>query len=205
MRRFLSIIFRFLYFIYPYRLYYYLRSRRNILRSLWLRNAFKACPCDAYFGKIGHIENPQCISMGHLVSFGDGFYLYACIKDKSRLPEIIIGDNCCFGACNHITASDRIVIGDNVLTGKRVTISDNNHGNSDASTLQIPPVEREVVSKGSIVIGNNVWIGENALILSGVTIGESSIIAAGSVVTKDIPAFSIAAGNPARIIKTIDR
>lgn len=203
MRQVLSIIFQFIYFFYPFKLYYYLRSRRNILRSLWLRNAFKACPCDAYFGKIGHIENPQCISMGHFVSFGDGFHLYAYIKDNSRLPEIIIGDNCCFGAYNHITASDRIIIGNNVLTGKHVTISDNNHGNSDLSSIKTPPIEREIVSKGAVTIGNNVWIAEGVIILSGVNIGEGSIVAAGSVVTKNIPAFSVAAGNPAKVIKTI--
>lgn len=205
MRQVLAAIFRFLYFFYPFKLYYYIRSRRNILRSLWLRNAFKACPSDVYLGKIGHIENPKHISMGHLVSFGDDFYLYAYVKDKSTPPEITIGDNCCFGAHNHITASDKIIIGNNVVTGKRVTISDNNHGNTDATTLKTPPLEREIVSKGPIVISDNVWIGENAIILSGVTIGEGSIIAAGAVVTKDIPAFSIAAGNPARIIKTIDK
>ncbi|ELA7570041.1 CatB-related O-acetyltransferase [Vibrio alginolyticus] len=56
-------------------------------------------------------------------------------------------------------------------------------------------------SKGEIVIGNDVWIGVNAIILSGVKIGHGSIVAAGSVVTKDVPDYSIVGGNPAKVIK----
>lgn len=59
----------------------------------------------------------------------------------------------------------------------------------------------EHTSKGIVKIGNNVWIGDNVIILSGVIIGDGAVIAAGAVVTKNIPAFSIAAGNPAKIIK----
>jgi acetyltransferase-like isoleucine patch superfamily enzyme len=62
---------------------------------------------------------------------------------------------------------------------------------------------RPLISKGEVVIGDNVWIGEGAMILPNVHIGEHAIIAANSVVTKDIPAYSIAAGVPAKIIKHI--
>lgn len=62
-------------------------------------------------------------------------------------------------------------------------------------------VEREAVSKGDIVIKDDVWIGYGAIILSGVTVGQGAVIGAGSVVTKDIPPYAIAVGNPARIIK----
>ena len=67
--------------------------------------------------------------------------------------------------------------------------------------MHIKPNDRDVVSKGPVVIGNNVWIGDKATILPGVTIGDGAVIAVNAVVTKDVPVYSVAAGNPARIIK----
>ena len=64
-------------------------------------------------------------------------------------------------------------------------------------------MKRELVSKGPIVIGDNVWIGDKVTILSGVTIGSHAVIAANAVVTKDVPAYSVVAGNPGKIMKTV--
>lgn len=122
-------------------------------------------------------------------------------ESDKEYPEMIIGDGVSIGAFNHITCTNRIVIGDGVLTGKFVTVTDNSHGNTDYASLHIKPNDRDVVSKGPVVIGNNVWIGDKATILPGVTIGDGAVIAANAVVTKDVPAYSVAAGNPARIIK----
>lgn len=116
-------------------------------------------------------------------------------------PEIHIGENCCLGNWNHITATNSIRIGNNLLTGKWVTITDNSHGETDRETLDMPPLMRTITSKGPVVIGDNVWIGDKATILPGVTIGDGAIIAANAVVTKDVPAYSVVGGNPARIIK----
>jgi acetyltransferase-like isoleucine patch superfamily enzyme len=63
------------------------------------------------------------------------------------------------------------------------------------------PIKRSLFSKGPVIIGDNVWIGDKATILPGVSIGNGAVIAANAVVTKDVPAYSVAAGNPARIIK----
>lgn len=119
-------------------------------------------------------------------------------------PSIVIGNNCQFGSYNHITAINRIEIGNGVLTGKFVTITDNSHGKpGDESDCELSPIVRTVYSKGPVVIGDNVWIGDKATILPNVRIGEGCIIGANSVVTKDIPPYCIVGGNPARIIKTI--
>ena len=67
----------------------------------------------------------------------------------------------------------------------------------------MPPKLRRLYSKGPIVIGDNVWIGDKVIILDGVKIGNNSIIAAGTVVTKDVPDFCVVAGNPAKIIKNL--
>ena len=84
-----------------------------------------------------------------------------------------------------------------------VIISDNSHGHIILEEKDIRPVDRPLCSKGEVVIGDNVWIGDKVAILQGVHIGDGAIIAANAVVTKDVPANSVAAGVPAKIIKEI--
>lgn len=119
-------------------------------------------------------------------------------------PRVTIGCNCHFGKACHITAINEINIGDNLLTGQYVIISDNSHGKSDSSSLSIPPVERVLFSKGPVRIGNNVWIGDRVAILAGVTIGDGAIIGANAVVTHDIPDRAVVGGVPAKVIKIIN-
>lgn len=119
-------------------------------------------------------------------------------------PSINIGNNCSIGEYVHITSTNHIEIGNNVLMGRRVTISDNSHGrNIDRSELQTPPQLRKIYSKGKIMIEDNVWIGDKATILAGVRIGFGAVIGANSVVTKDVPAYSIVGGIPAKILRLI--
>ena len=95
-------------------------------------------------------------------------------------------------------------IGKNLLTGRWVTITDNAHGTTNLCDVQVAPATRKLYSKGDVIIGNDVWIGDKATILPGVTIGNGAIIAANAVVTKDVPAYTVVGGNPAKIIKTIE-
>jgi len=110
---------------------------------------------------------------------------------------IRVGNNCSIGAYAHITASNEILIGNHVLTGKFVTITDNSHGNGTVGH----PIEREIYSKGKVVIGDDVWIGDKVTILPNVHIGNGAVIGSNSVVTKDIPSNSVYAGIPAKMIK----
>jgi len=149
------------------------------------------------------LAGEKYISIGKEAVLGRHIQLTAWdhYEDQRFSPEIVIGDGCSIGAGSHITAIHRIVLGNNVLTGKYVLITDNAHGEADPELLDIAPIKRPLVTKGPVIIGDNVWIGEKASILPGVTIGKGAIIAAGAVVTKDVPAACIARGVPARSYK----
>lgn len=124
-------------------------------------------------------------------------------KDNQFEPEIIIGDECIIGEYCHITAINKITIGDGLLTGRYVYIGDNAHGGLSWEEAKIPPVRRKLISKGEIKIGNNVWIGDKVSIFGGVTIGDNVIVGAGSIVTHNVPSNSLVAGAPAKIIKQL--
>lgn len=144
-----------------------------------------------------HIGNNTRIQSHSVLECWDKF------GNQNFEPAITIGSNCKIGEYSHITACNRITIGDGLLTGRFVLITDNSHGSLSLENSNIPPIKRELVSKGEIVIGNNVWLGDKVTICGGVHIGDNVIIGANSVVTRDIPANSMAAGIPARVIKQI--
>ena len=152
---------------------------------------------------INYSKGEQYFRIGEGSNFGKYVVLTAwdSYEGESFTPHVIIGERCSFGDYLHLTCINKIIIGNDVLTGRWVTISDNCHGNTDYRSLQIAPSKRKLTTKGPIEIGNNVWIGDKVTILAGVKIGEGSVIGANSVVTKDISPYSIVVGNPAKVIK----
>lgn len=201
MKSILRLIFRFLQsFIFSYTRYECFKGYWRSLRSIWLRSIFNHCGKSVFFGKIGRVHGSKSISIADGTFFDDFFYLTAWPELVKNIPALKIGENCSFGAYNHITCTNEITIGNHCLTGKWVTISDNNHGDTSLGSLKKNPSQREPVSKGPVVIEDNVWIGDKATILSGVKIGKGAVVAANAVVTKDVPAFCVVAGNPAKII-----
>ncbi len=206
LKKFIFALCRMFYIFFPLqKICRFIKNKQTTLYSYWLSNQFKKCPASVRFNKIGLLRDTDCISIGERCLFHDFIYLTACkyYNGEHFLPQLIIGNNCNFGAFNHITCINRIQIGDNCLTGKWVTISDNNHGKTDVKNLKIAPSQRKLYNKGPIVIGNNVWIGDKATILGGVTIGDGAIIAANSVVTKDVQSYCVVAGNPIRVLKKL--
>lgn len=157
-------------------------------------------------------QKPITIRGGQFISIGDRTTIsrYSVVtawdkhNDQIFNPSITIGSDCNLGEYNHITSINSITIGDGVLTGRWVTITDNNHGSTTFEDLTKLPKERPVISKGPVVIEDNVWIGDKATILPGVRVGKGVVVAANAVVTKSIPAYTIVAGNPARIVKQLN-
>lgn len=190
-------------YIYPRGLVRIINYIITFIYTGWISRRF------LLFGNNSQIVPPLELIGEKNISIGKNviFHKYCTLTawDKYGLdvfsPKIHIGDNCSFGEYNHITAINSIKIGDNLLTGRWVTISDNNHGTAEYSILQEAPLQRKLYSKGPVKLGNNIWIGDKVTILSGVTIGDGVVIGANSVVTKDIPPYCVVAGNPAKILK----
>jgi serine acetyltransferase len=118
-------------------------------------------------------------------------------------PFLTIGDNVIINFNCHIACINTITIGNNVLMASNVFITDHFHGDPANRLTGALHRTQPLFSKGTVTIGDNVWLGENVVIMPNVHIGENTIIGANSVVTKDIPANCIAAGSPAIIIKQI--
>jgi acetyltransferase-like isoleucine patch superfamily enzyme len=108
-----------------------------------------------------------------------------------------VGNNSNIGPYSYIGCSGYIEIGDNVMMSPRVSIYSENHNFSDPEI----PMNEQGVTRSFVKIEDDCWIAANSVILAGVTIGKGSVVAAGSIVTKDVPPYSIVAGNPAKVIK----
>ena len=118
---------------------------------------------------------------------------FCCINNG--MGEIIIGERCMIGIGSVLTGP--VVVGNNVIMAQHVGISGLNHGYKDPSI----PIRDQKCDVATVYVGDDSWIGTNAVITSGVTIGRHSIVAGGSVVTKDVPDYTMVGGNPARVLK----
>lgn len=165
-----------------------------------------------FFPRVRLIRFPIYIRGRSSMELGDGLTTGVNVRLDATAPRgcppvLRIGRHVQINDSVHIGAIEQVVIGDHTLIASRVFISDHNHGNYQipdaASAPDIPPAERPLSSK-PVHIGCNVWLGEQVCILPGVTIGDGAIVGANSVVTHDIPPNSIAAGNPARVIRVFD-
>ncbi len=127
---------------------------------------------------------------------------HSTIEDFSTINngvgDVIIGDHTLVGMGNVIIGP--VTIGHHVIFAQNIVASGLNHQYTDINT----PINQQKILTAPIVIEDDCWIAANAVITAGVTIGKHSVIAAGAVVTKDIPPFSVAAGNPAKVIKQYD-
>lgn len=201
----LKIICKLLSFIYPYYLHQKLQSLYNWGYSFWISSFLKSVGNNSQIKTMRMLKGGKYITIGSDTIIGQEATLTAwdSFRNDSFTPQIVIGNHVSIGRYSHITAINKIKIGNGVLTGSWVTITDNAHGRSNLDFINIQPNQRSLYSKGEVIIEDNVWIGDKVSIMPGVHIGKSAIIAANTVVTKDVPAYSIAGGNPSKIIKKI--
>jgi len=168
----------------------------------FLRPQFERLGKRTTFMKPWHVK-----IFGESISLGNYANVIATSDKKVRLTvwsnfgekgRIKIGDYCLICPGVRIGAATEIVIGDSCMMAQGSYITDSDwHGLYDRS--------QPVGQTAAVRIGNNVWIGDSAIVCKGVTIGDNSVIGAGSIVTKDIPPDVIAAGNPAVVIKKLDK
>lgn len=140
-----------------------------------------------YCGSHIHIVKGATIEVGKSVSL----YQNAEIDMQSARSQVKIGNNTFINKHSKIFCKDMVHIGNRCAISWNVTIMDNDFHYIGASDNSKP-----------IHIGDDVWIGCHSLILKGVNIGDGAVVAAGSIVTKDVPAYSLVGGNPAKVIKT---
>lgn len=193
--------------LYTYNFHLKLSTIKDFIFSSWIRSQFgsvgdgslicRGCLLD------GSGAKRISIGKGTIIQKNAVLGVWEYYKDQHFSPKLIIGDNCSLGENIHISTIKEVIIGDGLLTGRFVFISDNNHGDMTTKDKDINPGSRNLSSKGGIIIGKNVWIGDKVSILSGVTIGDGCIIAAHSVVTKSVPPYCVVAGIPAKIIKSL--
>lgn len=151
---------------------------------------FKTLSHKCSFGKRVKIEGN--VSFGTNISFDDNVE----VRNRTKFPSYV-GNNTSINRNSVLRGYFKI--GQNVAIAPNCTIIGGNH---NFSQLDIPIKQQGVNTRGGVIIEDDVWIGANCVILDGVTIGTGSVIGAGSIVTKSIPPFSIAVGNPCKVIKS---
>jgi acetyltransferase-like isoleucine patch superfamily enzyme len=173
-----------------YRVQRYVKG--TTLALLWKARGIKIADRISVQGRPPHIAGKGSIELGSLVSFrGFGSRSWFHVLGRAKLT---IGSRSFINSGVMIDVRLTVSIGRNCLIGDCVIIQDSNYHEID---------EGAGVKTQAVVIGDNVWIGRNAIILPGVEIGDHSVVGAGSVVTRSVPARSLVAGNPARIIRQI--
>lgn len=172
----------------------------GLQRRVWFylnKNRFGALGAKSYIFKPLLIQGRKNIYIDSHVYIGYKAYLgsspYTGVKDC----KLKIGKGSIIGNFNHFYATKSIIIGSEVLTADKVYISDNLHSYEDP---EVSIIKQPIKQIGEVIIGDHSWIGENVCIM-GVKIGKHCVIGANSVVVNDIPDYSIAVGNPAKVIK----
>lgn len=160
-----------------------------------------------YLSPSSHLQNNiridgKCgIELHDDVIIQRGSWIASVPLTGNKTSILRIGKNSVIGNYNHIYATSSIIIEDEVLTADKVYISDCTHSYEDVGT---PVIQQAIKQLKEVVIGRGAWIGENVCII-GASVGKNSVIGANSVVTKDIPDYSVAVGSPAKVIKRFDK
>jgi acetyltransferase-like isoleucine patch superfamily enzyme len=161
---------------------------------------FGRCAARTSVQKVDILTHPKAIALGHHVCIRKHARLEAVGPWNGQEPKLTIGDYTSIHLYFHCGAAESVKIGRRVLIAGRVYISDHDH---EYDHPVLAPMHTGLVT-APVVIEDEVWIGEGAVILKGVTVGRRSVIGANSVVTRDVPPYTVVGGVPAKVLKTID-
>ncbi|MGH7771211.1 MAG: DapH/DapD/GlmU-related protein [Candidatus Binatia bacterium] len=196
--------------------YLWKRGGWSWLRGILLRHRFKGCGGRLFIGKNVEILYPRYISLGRNVYVGDYTTINGLSRDGLQLGDdvrirehvwiqatsslanlgkgLVVGYNTYIGPRCMIGAGGGITIGSNVTIGAAVDLLAENHNFANADL----PINEQGVTRKGIVVEDDVWIGNRVIVLDGLRIRKGAVIGAGSVVTKDVPPYTVVVGNPAR-------
>lgn len=164
---------------------------------------------DLLLGRYSRLKGLRFLQVGRDFHAGDSLWIEAVARygDQVFQPRIVIGNRVRASNWVHIAATHYVEIGDDCLIGSKVIITDHGHGQyaSGHSSPFEPPAMRRLDSGRKVVIGRNVWLGDGVVVMPDVTIGEGAVIGSNSIVSKDIPAFTVSVGAPAKPIKQYDK
>lgn len=205
-------------------LYYaYQKGFWPFLRGLLLRPRMRGCGGRLFLGRNGRILFPGHLAVGWNVAIGDHVYMNCygqrgvVLHDGVRIREfgwiqvtshlthpglgLEIGANTYVGPHSVLGAGGGIRIGRDVTLGAYVQLLAEDHGFAEPSV----PINEQGVTRQGIEIGDDCWLGNSVIVLDGVRIGAGCVVGAGAVVTRDVAAGSVAIGNPARVVRTVER
>lgn len=190
-------------YLYPMKLIKVFKGVKKYIYSAKVKRKIKRCGDRFFISVPREIRGEKYMKLGESFWAEKGLDLQCLDRYGNEVfhPQLSIGNNAHFGYFCHIGCIGSISIGDNLLVGRNVYITDHFHGKGTMEEADISPKERPLYYKGPVKIGNNVWLGDNVVVLPGVTIGNNVTVGANAVVTKDLPDHSIAAGVPARVIR----
>lgn len=179
---------------------FYVKELIDRLRGYVFKRKLKNCGGRFRVGKNVNIMSPANISFGDNCDIADNAVIAPLVHHggNNYPSQIIFGNNIHIGNSNRIASMTKVVIEDDVLFAAFVHISDHSHDYRDVGKSIS---KQGVYSKGPVIIRRGAWLSFGCHILAGVTVGECAVVAANSVVTKDVPAYSVVAGNPARVVK----
>ncbi|MGN1260072.1 MAG: acyltransferase [Alloprevotella sp.] len=180
----------------------------RLIYASYLKHRFGKCDRLVLASTQLHLSGERYMEIGDQVEF----HFHARVQcfdtflntGQHFQPRLILHDHVVVQALCHIGCINYVEIGEWTTMGARCYITDHTHGGTTRAELEVPPRKRQLTSKGPVKIGKYVHIGEGVCIMPGVTIGDYALIGAGSVVTHDIPPYSIAVGSPAKVIKQVE-
>jgi acetyltransferase-like isoleucine patch superfamily enzyme len=147
------------------------------------------------------VSRPDCIDIGQNTTILEHSWLSVVESIAGHRPHLSIGNRCSIGRFSHIACIGEIVIEDDVLTSERIFIGDTYHGYEDPN---VAVIDQPMAPPEPVRIGRGAFLGVGSAVLRGVTVGEHGYVAAGAVVTDDVPPFTVVVGNPAKPIRRYD-